>query len=203
MNPQELLVFQEDALEFLKRMPSKSVDLVITDPPYESINKWRSMGSAKCRRLMDWFPSVSYDYLAECIQELRRVLKPNSHCYIFGDWETIHGHVYPDAERAKFKTWPPIVWNRMATGMGYHYRRTTEFIAFLERGKRKLSDLSVPNLLSHKRVQGKFAYPTEKPVSLCEVLIKQSSCENQVVLDPFCGSGSVGVAALRHGRRFI
>jgi site-specific DNA-methyltransferase (adenine-specific) len=192
-----------DALEFLRELQEQSVQVVVTDPPYQSINKWRSQGSRSCRRLLDWFPDVTYEYLELCLVELYRVLEKNSHCYIFGDWETLHRHVYPAAERAGFKTWPPLVWDKASIGLGYHYRPRTELVAFLEKGKRPLASLSVPNLLRVRAVKGRSAYPTEKPVELVQVLLAQSSVPGDVVLDPFCGSGAVGVAALGLGRRFL
>jgi DNA modification methylase len=85
-------------------------------------------------------------------------------------------------------------------GMGYHYRARYEFILFFEKGKRKLNDLGTADILAIPRVIN--GYATEKPVALLEVLVRQSSQENELVLDPFMGSGSTGVAALRNKRKF-
>ncbi|MGC4087407.1 MAG: site-specific DNA-methyltransferase [Polyangiaceae bacterium] len=86
-------------------------------------------------------------------------------------------------------------------GMGYHYRARYEFVLFFEKGKRRLKDLGVPDILTAPRVRS--GYPAEKPVSLNETLIRQSSEEGGIVIDPFMGSGSAGVAALNLGRRFV
>jgi len=86
-------------------------------------------------------------------------------------------------------------------GMGYHYRARYEMIMFFEKGKRKLNNLSIPDVISVPRIWK--GYPTEKPVEVSEILIKQSTSEGEVVLDPFMGSGSVGVAAVRNNRKFI
>jgi site-specific DNA-methyltransferase (adenine-specific) len=85
--------------------------------------------------------------------------------------------------------------------MGYHYRARYEFILFFEKGKRRLNDLGIPDVLSVPRVHG--GYPAEKPVGVSEILIGQSSQPGDTVADPFMGSGSVGVAALKAGRRFF
>jgi site-specific DNA-methyltransferase (adenine-specific) len=85
--------------------------------------------------------------------------------------------------------------------MGYHYRARYEFILFFEKGKRKINDLSIPDILEVKRIHR--GYPTEKPVALSEILINQSSTEGEVVCDPFMGTASVGRAAIRNGRNFI
>lgn len=77
--------------------------------------------------------------------------------------------------------------------MGYHYRAKYEFILFFEKGKRKLNNLGIPDILDAKRVMR--GYPTEKPVELIKVLIEQSTIEGESVCDPFFGSGSALIAA--------
>jgi site-specific DNA-methyltransferase (adenine-specific) len=84
--------------------------------------------------------------------------------------------------------------------MGYHYRSRYELILFFEKGKRKLNDLGIADIVSHPRISR--GYPAEKPVEVSDVLIRQSTSPDAVVADPFMGSGSVGIAALRLGRRF-
>jgi site-specific DNA-methyltransferase (adenine-specific) len=92
------------------------------------------------------------------------------------------------------------VWDKKTIGMGYHYRARYEFILFFEKGKRRLSDLGIADVISVPRIHR--GYPAEKPPAVSEVLIKQSSTPGELVADPFMGSGSVGVAALKAGRRF-
>ena len=75
-----------------------------------------------------------------------------------------------------------------------------EFILFFEKGKRKLNDLGQPDIIECPRVYN--GYPTEKPVEVSEVLIRQSTIEGELVVDPFMGAGSVGVAALKLRRQF-
>jgi site-specific DNA-methyltransferase (adenine-specific) len=107
----------------------------------------------------------------------------------------------PAAEQAGFKFWKPLVWDKRTIGMGYHYRARYEFILFFEKGKRRLTDLGTADVLSVPRVHG--GYPAEKPVGISEILIGQSSEPGETVADPFMGSGSVGVATLKTGRRFL
>jgi site-specific DNA-methyltransferase (adenine-specific) len=106
----------------------------------------------------------------------------------------------PIAEAAGFRFWKPIVWDKRSIGMGYHYRSRYEFILFFEKGKRRLRDLSISDVLQVARVRN--GYPTEKPVELAEVLVGQSSLPGELVADPFMGSGSFGWAALRKGCHF-
>ncbi len=119
--------------------------------------------------------------------------------YLFCDHVT-----FPVAQAAGiaagFRFWKPLVWDKKTIGMGYHYRCRYEFILFFEKGKRRLNDLSVPDVLEAPRIRN--GYPTEKPVSLSEILVRQSTQPNEIVCDPFMGSGSTGVGAMGEGRRF-
>jgi site-specific DNA-methyltransferase (adenine-specific) len=107
----------------------------------------------------------------------------------------------PEAERAGFRFWKPLVWDKCTIGMGYHYRARYELILFFEKGKRRLNDLGVADIITVPRIRG--GYPAEKPQEVADVLIRQSSKAGDVVVDPFMGSGSVGIAAARLGRRFL
>lgn len=128
------------------------------------------------------------------------VLRRNTHFYLFCDAETMF-FAKPEAERAGFRFWKPLVWDKRTIGMGYHYRARYEFILFFEKGKRRLNDLGIPDIISVPRIHR--GYPAEKPAAVSEILIAQSSQPGEIVADPFMGSGSVGVAAARLGRRFL
>jgi hypothetical protein len=93
-----------------------------------------------------------------------------------------------------------VVTHNCKIGMGYHYRARYECILFFEKGKRKLNDLGIADILEAPRISG--GYPAEKPSAVSEVLIRQSTEPGQLVIDPFMGSGSVGFAAVAAGRRF-
>jgi DNA modification methylase len=93
------------------------------------------------------------------------------------------------------------VTHNCTIGMGYHYRARYECILFFEKGKRKLADLGTADIIEQKRIIG--GYPAEKPPEVTEVLVTQSSLPGELVIDPFMGSGSTGVAAARHGRDFL
>lgn len=189
---------------FLSTLGNESVDLVITDPPYESLEKYRKTGTTTRLKHSksssnDWFKVIPNAYFDDLLPELYRVMKPNTHFYLFCDQETMFV-VKPKAEAAGFKFWKPIVWDKKKIGMGYHYRARYEFILFFEKGKRKLSNLGVADILEAPRIDR--GYPTEKPVSIMETLILQSSVPGELVIDPFCGSCPVGIAAVSNKRNF-
>ena len=194
-----------DAVNWLRELPTESVDLVVTDPAYESLEKHRAVGTTTRLKHSksssnDWFRVFPNERFGELFAEVFRVLKPDTHFYLFCDAETMF-IAKPEAERAGFKFWKPLVWDKKTIGMGYHYRARYEFILFFEKGKRRLKDLGVADIITEPRIHR--GYPAEKPVAVSEVIIGQSSQPGDVVADPFMGSGSVGVAAVRLGRRFI
>ncbi len=204
VNPPRFEVHQTDAVEWLGSLDDSSVDLVVTDPPYESLEKHRAIGTTT--RLKNskassnaWFQIFPNSRFPDLFREAYRVLKKDRHFYLFCDQETMFV-AKPLAEEAGFRFWKPIVWDKVSLGMGYHYRSRYELILFFEKGKRKLSDLSVPDILTQKRVYR--GYPTEKPPEVSQVLVRQSTEPGMLVVDPFCGSGSVGVASLREARLF-
>lgn len=201
----EFQLRQQDAVTFLCALEDESVDCIITDPAYESLEKHRAKGTttrlkvskASSNEWFDIFPNERFPgFLSQCF----RVLKKDRHFYMFCDQETMF-YVKPIAEGMGFTFWKPIVWDKVTMGMGYHYRARYEFVLFFEKGKRRLNDLGVPDIISCPRVRR--GYPTEKPVEVAEVLVKQSTQPDEVVIDPFMGSGFAGVAALRHGRHFM
>jgi site-specific DNA-methyltransferase (adenine-specific) len=195
----------QDAVAWLRELLSESVDLVVTDPAYESLEKHRAIGTTTRLKHSkassnDWFKIFPNDRFGELFHELYRVLRKDSHFYLLCDAETMF-IAKPEAEHAGFRFWKPLVWDKCTIGMGYHYRARYEFILFFEKGKRRLNDLGIADIITVPRIRG--GYPAEKPAEIADVLIRQSSESGDVVCDPFMGSGSVGIAALRLRRRFL
>ena len=211
-------VSKADAFDWLAKLPDESVDLVVTDLPYESLEKYRETGtttrlSKSKASSNEWFGVIPNERLPFFCSELYRVLKPKTHCYLFCDDET-SDILKAAAIQAGFHVWKRLVWSKEVRGMGYHYAAQYEFILFLEKGKKKavsgkmfhgtrqLNTLAHPDVLSFKRIKSNSAYPTEKPLELLELLITNSSNEGELVVDPFMGSGVAGLASLKNGRYF-
>lgn len=197
-----------DAVTKLRELSDGSVDLIITDPAYESLEKHRKRGTTtrlahSKKSSNDWFKIFPNRRFPELLMEMYRVLRKNSHLYIFCDDETSNVLWYVNRQLPQpFKWWKRIVWDKEAMGMGYHWRARYEFIVFLEKGKRKLNNLGLPDVLRARRIRG--GYPAQKPVDdLLDRLVENSSAIDEVVCDPFMGSGSTGIAALNAGRRFV
>lgn len=198
-------VSRGDAVEWLRTLDDESLDLVVTDPAYESLEKHRAVGTTTRLKHSkassnDWFTIFPNARFPELFGELYRVLRRDTHLYLLCDQETAF-FAKPVGESAGFRFWKPIIWDKRKIGMGYHYRSRYEMILFFEKGKRRLNDLSIPDVLEVPRVHR--GYPTEKPVELVKILVAQSSDVGSVVADPFVGSGTTGLAAGQLQRPFM
>lgn len=195
-----IVAYRRDCMSLLRSLPPASVDLIITDPAYESINKHRYGTNP---RLVVWFPTISNGTFEELYEELYRVLKPNRHCYVMLDHETAL-KTWHYAVEAGFELMRPLIYDKVLTGMGYNYRASYEMVLFMRKGKkRRLKDLSVRDVISIKRPTSRKLYPTTKPDGLVDLFITQSSAYGELVLDPFLGSGSTAWSAHRLGRDFV
>ena len=159
---------QGDAVTWLRALPSGSVDLIDTDIAYESLEKHRAIGTTT-RLTSSWFEIFRNERFPELLAELYRVLARDSHLYVICDQETAFDVVKPMGIAAGFTWWKALVWDKRKIGMGYHYRARFEHVCFLEKGKRRLADLGIPDVLEHERVRD--GYPTEKPVAVGDVLV--------------------------------
>src|SRR5438105_9664061 len=217
--PEPGRIVVSDAFELLRNLAPESVDLVVTDPPYESLQIHRSRGTTT-RLTTNWFATVPNERLPELLRETYRVLRPDRHFYLFCDEVTadvikqqqkVGAARLPNGARrcsCGLVYWKEIVWakttldgGRIRGGTGYHYRAASERILFFEKGKRALNDLGIPDVLMAPRagVPG----PAVKPGAVVRTLIAQSSLPGELVVDPFCGSGVVGVEARALERRFL
>ena len=126
---------------------------------------------------------------------------PDRHAYVVCDRRS-HPVFAAAAESAGFRVAATLIWDKMSPGLGRGaYRAQHELVLFLEKGHRAPNRRDLGDVLRVPRVVR--GYPTEKPVGLWKALIGQSTQPGQLVCDPFCGSGSVGVAARELGRRAI
>src|SRR5215813_13449507 len=105
-----------DAVAWLRTLPAGSVDLVIRDPPYESLEKHRAIGTTTRLKHSkassnDWFSIFPNKRFPELFEQVFRVLKKDSHFYLFCDPETMFV-AKPLAEQAGFKICKTMIWDK-------------------------------------------------------------------------------------------
>ena len=139
----------------------------------------------------DWLPDVF------------RVLKNGSHCYIMINGRNLT-ELQIAAEKVGFKFVNLLAWRKNNMTPNKYYMQQLEFILLLRKGKaRNINDMGTSNCLDIPNIIGNKKHPTEKPIDLMRVFIENSSNENDLVLDPFMGSGTTGVACINTNRNFI
>lgn len=207
-------IYHADCYQKLDDLADHSVDLILTDPPY-NLNQY-STGNMK----FNWRADVNNDVAAwdrdfdpaELKDAFIRVLKPTGNLFAFcsynllGRWHEVYDPLFdtfqffiwhktnpvPKFRRAGFLNSCEMIvcmWNK---GHTWNFGKQSEMHNFFES----------PICMSPERVANP-KHPTQKPVGLLKHLIRIASNEGDVVLDPFMGVGSTGVAALALGRRFI
>jgi hypothetical protein len=195
--------FQGDSAELLGRMNAGDIaapcriDLLLTDPPYGI--KWKSQVHGTI--LNDESMDVGYAVVGFAALALRE----QRFAYVFGSTKQPF-----DLDRiVGLKAEYPLIWDKGSIGMGnvklpYGPGTETVSVGSTAGGYRDKLVKRRQNVLRYPRVSpSKTFHPTEKPIGMLEELIRSATLEGEVVCDPFAGSGSTGVAALRTGRVFI
>ena len=188
-----------DWKEAIKQVSDKSIDLVVTDPPYgmKFQSNYRKVQHKSIQN------DDNLDWLESWVIELKRVCKDEAHLYIFCSWHNID--LFKQIVGAYFNVKNILIWEKNNTGMGDlegDYAPKYEMILFCSNGSKKLNGGRDANILKAKRT-GNENHPTEKPVNLISYLIEKSSNENDIVLDTFAGSFSTAQACKQNKRNFI
>ena len=206
-------IYNMDCLEGLKLIPSESIDLVVTDPPYKLTSRGTSgnMGGAfwtgDLAKSGEVFESGSVD-ISDWIDECYRVLKNGTHIYIMTNDKNITSYL-SEIDKSGFKFVKTLVWVKPNKICGRWYMTQKETIILARKGEQRpinnagTSDvLFTPNFKKQKS-NGKNLHDTEKPVELLQTFVENSSNEGETVLDPFMGSGTTAVACIKTNRKYI
>lgn len=204
-------VYNTDAIEWLKTLNNDSVDLIVSDPPYRVTQHGHSglggifktkVGEDKKLngKLFEHNEVDVNDYAGE----LYRVLKPDSHCYIMTNDRNLQNFMNVFTNIG-FNFCKLLIWDKQNKITNQYYMNQVEYILFMYKGRNKqINNCGTSNLISVNNVKNKtHNHPTEKPVELMEILIKNSTNEGDLVLDPFVGVGATPVACQNLKRNFI
>ena len=191
-------IINADCIDILKQLPDKSIDCVLTDPPYgmdyQSARRTDKYNKIDGDNDLKWLPSF--------LEELKRVSKENSIWYIFCSWHKVD--VFKQ-EIQKVKNIKNIlIWNKNNFGSGdllCDFAPKYEMIIFCNDNK-KLNGKRIANVLNFAKTDNSL-HPTQKPVDLFGCLIDKATQENDLVLDCFSGSGTTAIACHNLKRRFI
>ena len=201
-----------NCLDTLKNIPNESIDLIVTDPPYPTTSRGNAgnSGGMLQKDINKKGKVFTYNNIncKEYAPEFYRLLKDGSHCYVMTNHINLIDmlNTFTDVGFHFIKS---LIWNKGNKIMGQYYMSQYEYILFFRKGKgKKINNCGTSDILSisnkkTKDKDGKNIHDTEKPVELMEVLVNNSSQENELVLDPFMGVGSTGLACIKNNRNFI
>jgi len=190
-----------DALIEIKKIPDGSVDCVITDPPYGI--DFKSSHGGGTNDFKDDTEEYALNLLRKITPDLFRVLKDNSHLYVFTSWRNLGA--FKDILSTQFKVNSAIVWvknNFTTSNFQLNYAPKYEMVLFCTKGTRHLIQNMTPDVLEVQNKVNK-SHSSEKPEELLKIFIKNSTVEGECVLDPFAGSGTTLVASKELKRNYI
>lgn len=200
------LIIEGDAWEVIQEFENNSIDAIITDSGYTSLNKHYSVGSTRQRNRDKSIGFDTKDIDSPLLKEMYRVLKVGGHFFSFlpadaKDTLKNNNEFIALASDAGFEFNKRFIWNKVNMACGYNGRNVYEQIIFMSKGKRRMPlDLSIKDLLTHKKLspQQKI-HLAEKPIELISDLIRFSTKKGEVILDPFAGSLTLAEAGMELG----
>lgn len=223
-------LYQGDALELLKHCRTEFFDLIFADPPYFLSNGGITCHAGKMVSVNKgkWDESSTFDQIhefnVEWLHECKRVLKPNGTIFVSGTLHNIYSVGFA-MQTLGYKILNDIAWFKVNPPPNLscrYFTHATETVLWAKKsekarhtfnyeemraapdpapGKQMLSLWRIPPPTPKEKRFGK--HPTQKPEALLDRIIRAASNPGDIVLDPFCGSGTTGVAAARLRRKFV
>ena len=221
-------LYLADTFDCLKTLPKESVDVIFADPPYFLSNNGISCSGGKQVSVNkgEWDEGFSLEekhkFNRRWLKACKRVLKPNGTIWISGTFHNIYS-VGMALEQEGYKIINNITWEKTNPPPNLACRcftNSTETVLWAKKnGKKAVHYFNYPLMkeinggkqmkdvwvgsLTPKREKTEGKHPTQKPEYLLERIILASSKEGDLILDPFCGSSTTGVVAIRNGRKYI
>lgn len=220
-------LYLANSLELLKNLPAESVDVIFADPPYFLSNDGITCKSGKMSSVNkgNWDKAATFtdkhDFNQKWIELCKNILKPNGTIWISGTLHNIYSVGFA-LEQENFKIMNNITWQKTNPPPNLsckYFTHSTETILWAKKsadakhffnyelmkelnGGKQMKDVWTGMLTPQReKIFGK--HPTQKPLYLLKKILLASTREGDLVLDPFCGSGTTGVACKLLGRKFI
>ncbi len=196
-----------DGLELLKEIHHPIIKACFFDPQYRGIldkQNYGNEGKNRGQRRSN-LPQMAEKLIANFIKEIDRVLLPSSHLFLWVDkfhlCQGVHGWLI----NTELSIVDLITWEKHKIGMGYRTRRKSEYLLVLQKKPVRAKDIwtshNIPDVWSEEVKTN--LHPHAKPINLQQALIESVTLENDIILDPAMGSGSVLTACQNANRRFV
>lgn len=209
-------ILNDDSFSILKAFPSHCIDLIVTDPPYEiseingggTVNNLKKLNKSlqDLKTTQDLTKGYDIEVLGE---ELLRIMKePNIYFWCNKKQIPAYFDFWVNKQKCKFEI---ICWHKTNAMPTYSnkYLTDTEYLLYFHRGKGKCFPQNYEDAktfyiapINHSDKK-KYGFPTIKPLDISRKIIRNSSKEGQIILDPFLGSGTTIIAAEVENRNSI
>ena len=219
-------LYNDDCIQIMKKIQSESIDLIFADPPYFLSSNGITCQGGKIVSVNkgDWDTQKELSEIHEFnkiwIKQCYRILKETGSIFISGTFHNIYS-VGMALQEEKFLILNNITWQKLNPPPNLAckcFTHSTETIIWAAKNKKKyyfnynlmkeinegkqMKDVwSGPLTPKKEKLYGK--HPTQKPEYILRRIILAASKENDIVLDPFCGSGTTGLVAIKNRRNFI
>lgn len=230
MSP-EFVLYKSNSIDLMKAIPDNSIDLIFADPPYFLSNNGITCHAGKMVSVNKgkWDKTkgikADHEFNKSWLKECQRILKENGAIWVSGTAHVIHSIGYA-MQQLGFKLLNDVVWFKVNPPPNLacrYFTHSTETIIWAgktlkSKHKFNYSEMKAVNGKQMKNVwqdlfwsitpprkeEKKFGkHPTQKPIELLDRIIRASSSAGDIVLDPFNGHGTTGVAAHALNRKYI
>ena len=195
-------LLQGDCMELMKNIPNESIDLVLTDIPYDGVNLHKSNGLRKLNK--DEADVITFD-LEKFLDEVYRVTKGTVIIFCGANQVSEIYSYFRDCQLKNKGTVRQLIWEKSnpspMNGQHIYLSGVENAIWFKKRGG--TFNAHCKNTVFKYPIGRSKLHPTEKNHLLLQELILDNSNENDLILDPCMGSGSTGVVALQNNRNFL
>ena len=207
-------VYCGDALKLMKDMPAKSVDLIVTDPPFAiDFKAKRSNYHRTQSRVLEGYNDIPkekyYEFTAGWMKEAFKILKKTGSMYVFSGWTNLRD-ILNALDETGFVTVNHLIWKyQFGVFTRKKYVTSHYHILFVVKDEKKYKFNKVEHypedvwIIKREYWTGKIKTPTKLPIELVKNILLFSSSEGDIVFDPFLGSGAVAVAAKMLGRQYM
>lgn len=224
---ENFILFHQDSFDLLKNIKPNSIDMIFADPPYFLSNNGITCSSGKMVSVNkgDWDKGLSvrdkHQYNLEWLNLCKNILKDAGTIWVSGTYHNIYS-VGLALEELDYKIINNISWYKPNAAPNLsckYFTHSTETILWAKKhkdakhtfnyelmkemnGGKQMRDLwEIPTTKKSEKTFGK--HPTQKPLTLLERIVQASTNENDLILDPFNGSGTTGIAATKLNRNYI
>ncbi len=207
-------IYCGDALELMKDIPSESIDLIVTDPPFAiDFKAKRNNYNRTQERVLEGYNEIPkekyYDFTVNWMKEAYRILKKTGSMYVFSGWTNLKD-ILNALDEVGFITINHLIWKyQFGVFTKRKYVTSHYHILFVVKDEKKYKFNKIEHypedvwIINREYWTGKIKTPTKLPVELVKKILLFSSDEGDIVFDPFLGSGTVAVVAKMLGRHYL